>query len=46
MTRKILAFLSRDIRNEISYRFAFFMRFLGIFFSVATFFFVAGECVS
>lgn len=39
--RKVLAFVARDFRIELSYRFAFFLRFLGIFFSVATFFFIA-----
>ncbi|MFQ5574714.1 MAG: ABC transporter permease, partial [Terriglobia bacterium] len=49
MGPKLLAFLKRDFRNEVSYRFSFFMRFFGIFFSVTTFFFVAqlfGKSVS
>jgi len=39
--QKILAFLKRDFRTELSYRLAFFMRFFGIFFSVAIFFFIS-----
>lgn len=39
--QKILAFVRRDFQNELSYRFAFFLRFFGIFFSVATFFFIS-----
>jgi ABC-2 type transport system permease protein len=38
---KTLAFLKRDYRIEVSYRFSFLLRFFGIFFSVATFFFIA-----
>lgn len=41
MLKKAISFLKRDFRTEISYRFAFILRFGGIFFSVATFFFIA-----
>jgi len=37
----ILAFVKRDLSVELSYRFAFLMRFFGIFFSVASFFFIS-----
>ncbi|HBY08327.1 MAG TPA: ABC transporter permease [Chloroflexi bacterium] len=39
--RVALAFLRRDLRSEVSYRFSFLLQFLGIFFSVAVFYFVA-----
>ena len=39
--RKAIAFTLRDFRIEKSYRLAFIMRFAGIFFSIATFFFIA-----
>ncbi len=39
--RKPLAFLKKDFLMEISYRFAFFLQFGGIFFSVVMFYFVA-----
>lgn len=35
------AFLKKDFQTEISYRFAFFLQFGGIFFSVVMFYFVA-----
>jgi len=35
------AFLKRDLRSEVSYRFSFLLQFLSIFFSVAVFYFVA-----
>lgn len=38
---KLSAFIKRDFQNEKSYRLAFIMRFTGIFFSTATFFFIA-----
>jgi len=44
-----LAFLRRDLRVETSYRLAFLLQFLGVFFSVAVFYFVArllGEAAS
>jgi ABC-2 type transport system permease protein len=39
--RKPLAFLKKDFRIEISYRFSFFLQFGGIFFSVVMFYFMA-----
>ncbi len=39
--RKLWAFVKRDFIMEKSYRMAFVMRFVGIFFSTATFFFIA-----
>jgi ABC-2 type transport system permease protein len=39
--RVALAFLHRDLRSEVSYRFSFLLQFLSIFFSVAVFYFVA-----
>lgn len=36
-----LAFFWRDLRTELSYRFAFLLSFIGIFFSVLSFFFLA-----
>jgi ABC-2 type transport system permease protein len=38
---KILAFLSRDLRLELSYRFSFFLQFFSIFVSVFLFYFLA-----
>ncbi|MFH1636724.1 MAG: ABC transporter permease, partial [Chloroflexota bacterium] len=35
------AFLKRDLRSEMSYRFSFFLQFFNVFFSVAVFYFVA-----
>jgi ABC-2 type transport system permease protein len=46
---KALAFLSRDFRLELSYRFSFFLQFFGIFFSVFLFYFLSlllGEAAS
>ncbi|MBE0447272.1 MAG: ABC transporter permease [Actinobacteria bacterium] len=37
----MLTFLRRDLSIEMSYRLAFLMRFFGIFFAVASFFFVS-----
>jgi ABC-2 type transport system permease protein len=39
--RAAAAFLLRDFRIEVSYRFAFFLQFFGIFFSVVVFYFVS-----
>lgn len=39
--RKPLAFLKKDFQIETSYRFAFFLQFGGIFFSVVMFYFVS-----
>ena len=39
--RKAWAFIRRDVQTQISYRLATLLRVLGIFFSVAAFFFVA-----
>jgi len=39
--KKALAFLKRDYKMQVSYRLSFLLQFLGIFFSVATFFFVS-----
>lgn len=39
--RKLLAFVIRDFQTEKSYRLSFIMRFAGIFFSLATFFFIS-----
>ena len=47
--RVALAFLRRDLRVETSYRLAFLLQFLGVFFSVTVFYFVAqllGEAAS
>lgn len=41
MLSKPMAFLKKDFLTEISYRFAFFLQFGGIFFSVVMFYFVA-----
>lgn len=41
MLGKISAFIKRDFLIETSYRFSFMLRFLGIFFSAAGFFFLA-----
>ena len=38
---KPVAFLKKDFQIEISYRFAFFLQFGGIFFSVVMFYFVS-----
>jgi ABC-2 type transport system permease protein len=38
---KLLAFLKRDFHLEASYRLSFFLQFLGIFFSVFLFYFLA-----
>lgn len=38
---KLQAFLVRDLNTERSYRFAFVLRFINIFISVASFFFIA-----
>ena len=38
---KPYAFLKKDFQTEVSYRFAFFLQFGGIFFSVVMFYFVA-----
>lgn len=38
---KALAFLGRDFRLELSYRFSFFLQFFGIFFSVFLFYFLS-----
>ena len=35
------AFLKRDLRSEMSYRFSFFLQFFNVIFSVAVFYFVA-----
>jgi len=43
------AFLKRDFRQEVSYRFSFFLQFFSVFFSVALFYFLAsflGEAAS
>lgn len=40
MLRKPMAFLKKDFRMEVSYRFSFFLQFAGIFFSVVMFYFV------
>ena len=39
--KKVLAFVKRDISLQLSYKLSFFLQFLGIFFSVLTFYFVA-----
>lgn len=39
--QRLLAFIIRDFRVEKSYRLAFIMRFVGIFISIATFFFIS-----
>ncbi|KKM86071.1 hypothetical protein LCGC14_1282690 [marine sediment metagenome] len=39
--RKLAAFIKRDFQTEKSYRLAFVMRFATVFFTVATFFFIA-----
>lgn len=39
--KKVLAFVKRDILIQMSYRLFFFLQFLGIFFSVLTFYFIA-----
>jgi len=41
LLRKPLAFIYRDFINETSYKLAFFMELLGIFFSVLSFFFLS-----
>jgi len=38
---KLEAFIRRDFKILLSYRFAFFLQFFGIFFSILTFFFIA-----
>ncbi len=38
---KLVAFVRRDSKTFLSYRFAFFMEFFGIFFSILTFFFIS-----
>lgn len=38
---KLISFLRVDIKTLLSYRFAFFLDLLGIFFSILTFFFIA-----
>jgi ABC-2 type transport system permease protein len=38
--RKALLFLRRDLKEQASYRLSFILQFLGIFFSVASFYFV------
>jgi ABC-2 type transport system permease protein len=38
---KIWAFLVRDFLSDVSYRFAFVLQFVGMFFAVAVFFFVS-----
>ncbi len=38
---KLIAFIRRDFKTLLSYRFAFFLEFFGIFFSILTFFFIA-----
>jgi ABC-2 type transport system permease protein len=38
---KFWAFLVRDFRSDVSYRFAFVLQFGGMFFAVATFFYVS-----
>ena len=46
---KVLAFVKRDSRLELSYRFSFLLQFCGIFFSVCLFYYVArllGEAAS
>lgn len=46
---KLAAFIRRDFKTLLSYRFAFFLQFFGIFFSILTFFFIAklfGEAAS
>lgn len=47
--RLLWAFLARDFRTEISYRFSFFLSISGVFFSAFTFYFVSrllGESVA
>ncbi len=39
--RKLFAFIVRDFNIERSYRLAFILRYLGVFLSIATFFFIA-----
>lgn len=39
--RLLLAFLARDFRTELSYRFSFLLGLAGIFFSTVTYYFVA-----
>jgi ABC-2 type transport system permease protein len=41
ISRVARAFLRRDLRSEVSYRFSFLLQLLNIFFSVAVFYFVA-----
>jgi ABC-2 type transport system permease protein len=41
MFPELLAFLKKDVLNASSYKLAFTMRFIGIFFSVVSFFFVS-----
>jgi len=38
---KVWAFIKRDFRTNVSYRVAFLLRFLGLFFSVALYYFIA-----
>ena len=39
--KKALAFIKRDVTIQMSYKLSFFLQFLGIFFSVLTFYFIA-----
>jgi ABC-2 type transport system permease protein len=39
--KKVRAFIKRDILIQMSYKLSFFLQFIGIFFSVLTFYFIA-----
>jgi ABC-2 type transport system permease protein len=39
--RKVLAFLKRDVRAELSYRFSFLFNVLSVFFEIASYYFLA-----
>ena len=41
MLNKLTAFLKKDLKTELSYRFSFITHFVGILFSVATFYFIS-----
>jgi len=41
MLSKIITFLKRDFKSEVSYRFSFLMNLFSILFSIATFFFLS-----
>jgi ABC-2 type transport system permease protein len=41
MIEQLFAFLKKDVQDAASYKFAFFLNFIGIFFSVVSFFFIS-----